>query len=176
MDIQKITISGLFIAIGVLLPQIFHLIGGSSLGQIFLPMHYGVFFAGFFLRGYYAPIIGLITPLLSFALTGMPAIPMLFFMMCELLVYGAVTSISYNHTHESSKLSIYIKLIIAMICGRIASGIAMAIAVLLFALPIDPITAVVTAFVAGIPGIVLQLVIIPSTCILLKRGGVYVNS
>ena len=43
---RKLTTGGLLIAVGILLPQVFHLIGGSSLGSILLPMHLPILLGG----------------------------------------------------------------------------------------------------------------------------------
>ena len=45
--IQKLCLTSMLIAVGVLLPQVFHLIGGSAAGGIFLPMHISVIVTGF---------------------------------------------------------------------------------------------------------------------------------
>jgi len=47
---RKIASGGLFLALAVLLPQVFHLIGGPSAGKTFLPMHIPVLLAGCFLQ------------------------------------------------------------------------------------------------------------------------------
>ena len=77
----------------VALPQIIHVIGavsgmGTSLGEALLPMHLPIILAGLLGGSYVAGIAGLLSPLLSFALTGMPTSAMLPFMMIELCAYG----------------------------------------------------------------------------------------
>lgn len=172
MNTRKLTITGLLMAISIILPQLFHLIGGQSMGRVFLPMHLGIFLIGFIVGGWQGTLAGLIVPVISFALTSMPPPPVLFFMMGELCVYGAVSGfLRFGNTLEQSKLAIYPKLLISMVAGRIASGLAMYVAILLFGLKIDPISSVVAALVAGLPGIALQFVLIPPIYLLLKRGG-----
>ena len=39
MNIRKLTYTALMIAVGILLPQIFHMLGGTAAGGTFLPMH-----------------------------------------------------------------------------------------------------------------------------------------
>lgn len=170
MNTRKLTITGLLIAISVLLPQLFHFIGGQSMGRIFLPMHLGIFLIGFIVGGWHGIIAGLTVPVISFLISGMPAPPTLFFMMFELSVYGAVSG--FLRFGQQSKLSIYPKLLISMVAGRIAGGLAMFIAALLFKLDITPITAVLASLVTGLPGIILQFVLIPPIFLLLKRGGI----
>ena len=50
--------------------MLFHLAGG--MGVVFLPMHLPVLLAGFFLGPRFGLLVGIITPLLSSLLTGMP--------------------------------------------------------------------------------------------------------
>lgn len=172
MKTKKLVTTGLLIAISVLLPQVFHLFGGQALGRIFLPMHIGIFLVGFIAGGWYGMAAGFITPVLSFAITGMPPIPTLFFMMFELAAYGAVSGfLSFGSKFEAKKFSIYPKLLISMIAGRIAGGIAMWIAAMLFSLEINPVQSVTASLITGLPGIALQLVLVPAVYILLKRGG-----
>ena len=38
-ETKKMAVGGLLIAVGILLPQVFHLAGGSAMGTLFLPMH-----------------------------------------------------------------------------------------------------------------------------------------
>ncbi len=171
MNTRKLTITGLLMAVGVLLPQLFHFIGGPSAGRVFLPMHIGIFLIGFIVGGWHGIIAGITVPILSFLISGMPAPPTLFFMMFELAVYGAVSG--FMRFGQDTKWMIYPKLVISMIAGRIASGLAMYVAVLIFNLEIAPVTAVLTSVVTGLPGIAIQIVLIPPICILLKRGGFF---
>ena len=85
----------LAIAAAVVLPQIVHGIGvlagvGGMLGQILLPMYIPVFVIGFY-RGPVSGILtGLLAPLVSFWMTGMPAVNILPYMMIELIAIGAL--------------------------------------------------------------------------------------
>jgi riboflavin transporter FmnP len=84
--IRQITLAGLFIAIGLILPMAFHVLGP---GTTFLPMHIPVLMAGFSLGLPMALLVGILTPILSSLLTGMPLIfPVLPFMILELGTYA----------------------------------------------------------------------------------------
>lgn len=94
---QIITAKALTTVIGITLsvaiPQLFHVIGivsgtGSLPGSAFLPMHLGVFFTALLAGPAVGAVTGAVSPLLSFALTGMPSAALLPFMMIELTVYG----------------------------------------------------------------------------------------
>ena len=82
MKVKKIAYAGLFIAMGILLPQLFHLSGLPQSGSIFLPMHIPVLFAGFILGPLYGALIGVLLPIISAILTGMPPAARLPFMIC----------------------------------------------------------------------------------------------
>ena len=88
----------LAIAAAVLLPQMVHAVGvvtgvGGMLGQILLPMYIPVFVIGFY-RGPVSGILtGLFAPLISFWMTGMPAMNILPYMMIELIAIGALAGL-----------------------------------------------------------------------------------
>ncbi|MDK2836719.1 MAG: hypothetical protein PWP21_1496, partial [Thermosediminibacterales bacterium] len=48
MDLKKVVTGGFFVALGIVLPIGFHMVGGSSVGKMLLPMHIPVLLAGFF--------------------------------------------------------------------------------------------------------------------------------
>ena len=45
-SVRTLTTTGLLLAVGLLLPLVFHSLFGATGGQIFLPMHYGVLIGG----------------------------------------------------------------------------------------------------------------------------------
>ena len=87
MKSKKIVLSGLFIALGVVVPMIFHTV--NLAGPIFLPMHIPVLLAGFLLGPVYGGIVGIICPVISGLATGMPPLmPNMPIMAFELCGYG----------------------------------------------------------------------------------------
>src|SRR6056297_3524954 len=112
---KEIVLSGLFIALGLLVPMLFHAVGGA--GPVFLPMHLPVLVGGFILSPKFAVLVGLSTPLLSSVLTGMPVLmPMAPIMMAELGIYGLTVSLL-----KEKGVNNVITLISAMIFGRISA-------------------------------------------------------
>ncbi len=161
---RNMILSGFFIAIGLLLPAIFHLFGGA--GQIFLPMHIPVLIAAFFLPPFYAAIVGLMTPLLSSALTGMPVLyPILPIMMGELMIYGLTISL----LSQNRMKNILGRLITGMIAGRIVAGLIVFVLAIGFGLKINPMIYMQGALVTGLPGLVIQLLMIPSLVFLVQN-------
>lgn len=149
------------IAGAVILPQLFHLMGalsglGTALGETFLPMHLPIILAGLLAGPYVGAIAGVLSPLVSFALTGMPASAMLPFMMIELCVYGLAAGLL-----SSVKLPSVVKVLIAQIAGRGVRAVAILLAVYAFGSNAVPVAVIWNSIVAGIFGIALQWALIP---------------
>lgn len=155
---RKLVFTALCIAIGLLLPKFINLIPIAYPGAVLLPMHIPVLLCGFICGFSYGVFCGLTLPLLSFVLTGMPPIfPTGISMSFELAAYGALTAVMYRLT----KGKIYVSLVVAMIGGRIVLGL---VNVILFKFTDQAygITLFITgAFITALPGIIIQLIIIP---------------
>lgn len=157
---QRLTAAGLLVAVGLLLPYVCaHGIGVP--GNVFLPMHIPVFLIGFICGPMYGALCGALIPALNSLITGMPVFfPMLPLMTAELCVYGAASGLIYHKTPLIKwRLGIYPALIGAMACGRAAYGALFQI--LLISNPALRASSVGAAFVTGIPGILVQLVVVP---------------
>ncbi len=165
---KKMVYAGVLLAVGILLPFLTAQI--PSLGSRMLPMHIPVLLAGFICGWPYGLVIGFILPLFRSVLFGMPPMfPTALAMAFELAVYGAVTGILYKILPKKN-ISIYISLIISMICGRIVWGI---VSFVLYGLSGSPFTwqiFMTGAFANAIPGIIIQIIIIPIIVIALKKG------
>jgi hypothetical protein len=151
---RQITLTGLFVTLGVVLPIVFHQF--ALAGRIFSPMHIPVFLAGIFVGPASGLIVGLICPGLSFLLTGMPppyAVPL---MSLELPIYG----ISIGILIRTIKLPI-ISLLFSMILGRLAFALGLFLFGLFLSLPYGPREFIQVSLVTGLPGIALQLILIP---------------
>lgn len=167
MGPRRIAYSSLFLALAILLPIVFHQFGMA--GRIFLPMHIPVLICGFIAGPVAGLIIGLLAPFLSHLLTSMPpayAVPL---MTMELPLYGLTAGLAYYKL----KLNIYVALIAAMIIGRLAFALGLLILGKFIELPYGPLEffAAGGAVVTGIPGIIIQIIIIPPIIAALKRAG-----
>lgn len=163
----KLTYSALFLAFGLILPQFFHLLGGT--GPIFLPMHIPVLLAGFFLGGPSGALVGILSPILSSIITGMPAVPILFIMIGELAAYGWFA----GYLYQGRKLNIYASLTGAMILGRITLAAVVYLLQFTIGLTIQPLAYLTTAILTGLPGIVIQFIFLPPMVRLLHRAARY---
>lgn len=158
IHLKKSMITAICMALCVVLPLAFHLIPDG--GTLFSPMHLPVFLCGLVCGWQYGLLCGLLGPVLSSFITGMPGIGYLPTMILELALYGLVTGLLINLLHTGKKtMDIYISLISAMIIGRIITGIARAF---LFAPGSLSIGIWATSyFVSCLPGIIVQLILLP---------------
>jgi len=164
---KKVIITGLCIAIGLLLPRVINVIPVPYPGAIFLPMHIPVIICGFVCGKYFGTICGAVLPLLAFVLTGMPPIfPTGISMVVELATYGFLSAWLY----ELTKGRIIISLIIAMVGGRVVMGIANII-LFNFTDNIYGISIFISsAFITAFPGIIIQFILIPIIIEALKKA------
>ncbi len=157
-NIRRIIYDGVLIAVGIVFALLVHEIGGLKLGQILLPMHYSVILAGLLLGPWDGFAVGILTPLLSGVLVGMPPLmpPIAIFMAFEMATYGII--VGYLNKR---KVNIYINLIIAMLAGRIIYSLSYYIIGYMVGIHLRPLLAIAISFLSGIIGVILQLVIIP---------------
>ena len=164
-----LTFTGLSVALGLVLP--FFTAQIPTIGRALLPMHIPILLAGFIAGWKSGLTAGLITPLLRSVLLGTPPLfPSAIAMTFELAAYGFLAGYLDSLMPKRTS-SILITLIGSMLGGRIIWGIAS-----LFLLGFSNGTAfswqafTAGAFVNALPGIVLQLILIPVIVITLKRG------
>ena len=161
---KKLVLTALFIAFGLVLPMAFHSFGMG--GPIFLPMHLPVLLGGMLLGQRSGFFIGLLTPLISSLLTGMPApLPTMPLMMGELAVYGGIAGYCYR----KQGLGLYPSLIIAMIAGRFMTMLMLILLGSTLQVKLAPWTYVAATCMRGALGILIQLILIPPAVKLLKK-------
>ena len=159
-------------AIAVLFPQLFHLTGFPSAGQMLLPMHIPVLLCGLWLGPYYGGAVGAVAPLLSCLLTQMPVLARMPFMSAELFTYGVVCGLLFNTLRLSRyRFGVYPALIGAMLAGRVVYALSLAFAGGLLGVAGASPLAAVSATVTGVPGIVIQLIFVPILLASLRRIG-----
>ena len=160
-------LSAMFLALALILPFLTGQI--QQIGHALCPMHLPVILCGFFCGPWYAFMIGFIAPLLRFLLFGMPPIIPSGVAMCfELSAYGVLSGLLYQALPKK-KSSIYIALIGAMIGGRIVWGVAR---VLLYGVSKSEFgwaAFMSGAFLDAIPGIIVQIVLIPIIVMALEK-------
>ena len=141
-----------------------------QIGSALCPMHIPVLLAGFLCGPLYAALVGLIAPLLRFALFGMPPIFPTGVAMCfELATYGLVSGILYKKLPRKTA-SIYAALIIAMLSGRIVWGVVRAILSGVSSAAFTWAAFLSGAFTTAIPGIIVHIILIPVLVIALQKA------
>ena len=163
----KITLSAVFMAMGMFLPFLTGQI--PEIGNMLLPMHLGVLLCGLICGPFYGLAVGFITPLLRSVSFGMPPIfPNAAAMAFELATYGFVIGLIYSR-FKGNKIALYVSLIISMIAGRIVWG---AVSVVFYGFAQKTFTWAIFfggAFAKAVPGIILQIVLVPVLVMLFER-------
>ncbi len=166
--ILKMVLSALFLAMAYVLPFLTGQI--PEIGAMLCSMHLPVLLCGFFCGPAWGAAVGFIAPIFRSMLTGgfPPMFPTALCMAFELAAYGAVAGVMHK-VLPRKKPFIYCSLIAAMIAGRLVWGSAMFVC-----LGINGGAFTFSAFLAGavtnaIPGIILQIVLVPVTVMLLDN-------
>ena len=166
-NIKKLTLTAMFIAMAIVLPFLTGQI--PELGNMMLPMHIPILLCGLICGADFGFIAGFCTPLLRSAIFGKPLFfPSAVAMAPELATYALVIGLIYGRSKKRSLLSLYVALISAMVAGRLVWGAVMSVI-----MGFKGFTA--QAFLSGavlnaIPGIILQLIIIPSLMLMWRRA------
>jgi hypothetical protein len=164
MKIKKIALTSLFVSIGIVLPQAIHIFGGPLLGKILLPMHIPVII-GAMLLGIYSGVLIAILSLGIGVLLGMPPLVIAIYMVFELSVYAIVSS--YLNKHK--KYNIYFSLLSAKILGLLTALLVTTFMLHILGLGNPLEFGTLGLFSQGIPGIILQIAIIPPIIKLLEK-------
>ena len=163
---KRIILAAACVALCVVLPMAFHSFPGG--GNVFLPMHIPVLLCGMICSWPYGLLCGLLGPALSSLLTSMPPAAYLPSMMVECAAYGAVAGLMMCFVRtKKAYLDLYISMVTAMVAGRFIAGVVKA----LILAPGTPMFAwVTTSLIEGLPGIAIQLVLLPTLVYALMRA------
>ncbi len=160
---KKLVLTAVFLALGMVLPMLFGQI--PQIGSMLLPMHIPVFLCAFVCGAEYAAPMAAVLPLLRSALFARPNFyPEALSIALEMAVYALVAGLIYRKTGK-----IHPSLVPAMLIGRVVRcGVQLAL------LGIAGKPAVLSAVfggvvVAGLPGIALQLLLIPALMLIIKK-------
>ena len=166
--IHNLVLTAMFLAIGLVLPSITGQI--REIGNMLLPMHLPVFLCAFICGWQYAAYIGAVLPLLRCLIFGMPKLyPNAVAMSVELLSYGLICGVLFLLFKKKNAISVYASLVGAMIGGRIIWGCLSAILYYFLGAPKTFGFFVTRGIVEAVPGIILQLVLIPTIILILQR-------
>ncbi len=166
--LKKLILSSLFLAVGYVLPLLTGQI--PAVGKALLPMHVPVLLCGFICGGPWGLLVGAVLPLTRALMFGMPPIyPTALAMTFELAAYGFFAGFFYRLFRRGTA-AVFLSLPAAMIVGRLVWGAASA-----FLYGVGGKTFTLQLFWAGavanaVPGIILQLVLIPAVLLALTKA------
>lgn len=167
--IRDLVLAAMFLALGIVLPFFTGQI--PQIGSMLLPMHLPILICGLICGWQYGMVVGFVLPLMRMSLFGMPPLLTAVAMAFELAAYGGIAGFLYHRSRWQCVVALYRSLVIAMIGGRIIWG---AVRVLMTGVAGEAFTwqmFMAGAFLNAIPGIILQLVLIPALMIALHRTG-----
>ncbi len=167
-NVQNMTLAAMFLAIGLVLPFLTGQI--PQIGNMLLPMHIPVLLCGLICGWQYGGAVGFITPLLRHMLFGMPPMPTAIAMAFELAAYGIIVGFLYERSKWKCVISLYRSLLIAMAGGRIVWAVVRIIMMGVASVPFGWEMFLSGAILTAIPGIILQLVLIPAIMVVLNKA------
>ena len=167
--IKNLSLAAMFLGLGLMLPFLTGQI--PAVGSMLLPMHIPVLLCGLICGWQYGLAVCFIVPLLRSMLFSMPPMyPTAVSMAAELATYGFVIGILYARSRWHCIKALYRSMLIAMLAGRAVWGIVQMALLGVGKDGFTPAMFLSGAFVNAIPGIVLQLVLIPAVMVALKRA------
>ena len=159
LSVRKLTLSAMLVAVGLLLPFVTGQI--QVIGNMLSPMHLPVFIAGLLCGPVWGLAVGGVLPLLRSALFGMPPLmPTAAAMTFELAAYGLFSGLLRRALPKTLAM-LYASLCVSLVLGRIVWAFA---SLFFYGFVVRSFTwqlFVTNGFVNAIPGIILQLIVIP---------------
>lgn len=167
--VRRLTLSAMLLALGIVLP--FFTMQLEEIGNMLLPMHLPVMLCGLICGWKYGGVVGFILPLLRSLLFGRPVMyPNAAAMALELMTYGIVVGLVYTALGRGRLWQVYAALVSAMLAGRAVWGCVYAALLGASGSAFTLSAFLAGAFLNAIPGIVLQLVLIPAIIAILKKS------
>ncbi len=157
------------IALAVILPQIVHLALGQPGGVRLLPMYLPVLIGGCLLGWKWALAVGILSPVVSFAITSlagapMPALPRLPFMIAELAVFALVSGLFSKKIYENG-LWAFPAVIAAQLAGR---GVFLGLTAIFRGVAPFTVEMIWEQICIGWPGLLIQAILVPILIIALR--------
>ena len=170
-NVKKLAVTAMLFAVGMVLPFFIGQI--PAIGKMLLPMHIPVLLCGFIVGWQYGALIGFLLPIVRGLVFGMPPLyPNAVAMAFEMAAYGFVSGYLYSHARWQCTKMLYISLVTAMLSGRLVWAFA---EVILLGIGGNTFTwkmFAAGAFLNAIPGIIVQLTLIPLIMVALRRAKV----
>lgn len=166
--VQKLVSSALCLGLCLVLPLLTGQI--QQIGNMLCPMHLPVLLCGFVCGPLWGTVVGFIAPLLRYIIFGMPPIfPMGISMAFELGAYGLVSGLLYRKLPKRLPF-LYVSLVSAMVAGRVLWGAVRFVLAGLSGSRFPFAMFLSGAVTEAIPGIIIQLLLIPLIVVALKKA------
>ena len=163
----RLVLAAFFLALAYVMPFVTGQI--PAVGAMLCPMHLPVLLCGFLCGPIWGAAVGIIAPLFRSLTLGMPPLfPTALCMALELAAYGAVAGLMHKLLPRK-KPFIYCSLLTAMLVGRLIWGAAMFVCIGLNGAGFTLAAFLAGAFTNAIPGIALQILLIPILVMLLDH-------
>ena len=146
--VHDLALASLFLALGIVLPFLTGQV--PQIGNMLLPMHIPVLLCGLICGWQYGAL----------------GIAMAF----ELCAYGLLVGVFYGRSKWKCTVSLYRSLLLAMVGGRVVWAAARVVLMGVSHVPFGWEAFLSGAFLTAIPGIILQLVLIPAVMVALGRA------
>jgi len=167
LNIRKMILAALFLALAFVMPFLTGQI--PEIGAMLCPLHIPVLLCGFVCGPLWGLAVGFAAPLLRSVILGMPPMfPAAVCMAFELGAYGAVVGFMHKLLPQK-KPNIYVSLLTAMLAGRLVWGSAMLVCLGIKGGSFTFAAFMTGAFTNAIPGIIVQIVLIPIIVMLLDN-------
>ena len=171
--ILKLVLSAICLALCMVLPFLTGQI--PEVGAMLCPLHIPVLLCGFICGWPWGLAVGFVAPLLRSVILGMPPFfPTAVCMAFELAAYGAVAGLMHRRLPRR-KPYIYASLLTAMLLGRLVWGVAMYVCVGMNGGSFTFAAFLAGAFFNAVPGIIVQIVLIPVLVMVLDNPKVLPN-
>lgn len=165
---KKMILAALFLALGLILP--FFTMQIKEIGDSLLPMHLPIMLCGLLCGPFYGLAAGVLCPILRAFLFGMPPLyPSAIWMAGELAAYGFLLGVLYRRGKKQNLLWLYCSLLLSMIGGRLVWGLLKAVLLGVAGKSFTLYAFLAGGFLDAIPGILLQLILIPSIMGIFKK-------
>lgn len=166
-SLLNLTLAAFFLALAYVMPFLTGQI--PEIGAMLCPLHIPVLLCGFICGPVWGLAVGFIAPLLRSFILGMPPpFPTAVCMAFELAVYGAVAGLMHKILPRK-KPYIYVSLLTAMLVGRLVWGVAMFVCMGISGGSFTFAAFLAGAFVNAVPGIVVQVALIPILVMILDN-------
>ncbi len=167
-NLQKLTLTAMLLAMGVILPFFFGQI--PQIGSMLLPMHIPVFLCAFVCGWRYGVPMAVILPLLRSILFARPNLyPEAISIALEMATYAFVAGFLYSRSKWQCLRALYRAMLLAMVAGRVVRAVVQLSLLGVADLPVSFGAFFTGVIVAGAPGIILQLVVVPAGMLLFHK-------